>query len=197
MPRNPQTNAEIHDALTRAERAAREGDPKVAQHGFFDAGERARRHRLWRTALRAFCSALELDVVDRLPLARIVGLAGHLDHAPEWAEYARVVERSAWPHFGCRDAQVVSDDAGALVECRGVGPVIELAMTGPGLVDAYPDGAFARMPLAMGLLILRCALWTSRRPATLPARTVQIAFAGRPPVELDELGNWRPAPDRA
>ena len=43
-------------------------------------------------------------------------------HVVEWPEYARVVDRCDWQHFGCRGAQLVIADHGAFVECPVSGP---------------------------------------------------------------------------
>lgn len=184
-------NADVRELLSDSQRALRAGDLAAGVQRLVEAGDCAVRYQLWRSAVRAYVAALELDLVDRTVLGRLVGLVGRGGHPFEWSDYARRVERASWPHFGCRDAQLVIGDEGASVVCRRVGAVLSVAMPEPDLLAAHPDRRFAGMPLAMALVVLRCALWSpSATPAT-PPRKVGIAFAGGDPVELDELGSWR------
>jgi hypothetical protein len=183
----PSQPALTHDA----ELAARRGDLAEALRGFIDAGDRAVQFQLWRSAARHYRSALELDLIRREPVARIVKISTRIGNQGEWSNYARVLEEMpAWPHFGCRNAQVLAHDSGTIVECGGAGPVLELTMSSADLVHAQPDGRFTRMPLAMAMLILRRALWPSPSMSSAKAARVRVAFAGRPQVWLDERGDW-------
>jgi hypothetical protein len=184
-------NVEVREQLGTAERAFRAGDVGGAREAFITAGDLAAGFQLWKTATRCYRHALEIDVLDREVIARLVGLVGRGGHAVEWSEYARAVDRHDWPHFGCRTAQLVIGDAGAFVECPGTGPVLDITMPDHDLVHAQPDGRFAGMPIAMALLILRRALWPLRLEQAVPPRSVGVGFAGRNPLVLDELGEWR------
>jgi hypothetical protein len=174
-----------------AELAARRGDTAEASRAFIDAGDRAVSHQLWRGAARSYRGALELDVLRREPVTALARIAAHLGQQQEWAIYASVLDEvPAWPRFGCRSVQVIAHDGGSVVECAGVGPVLELAMTHAEYVEVRADGRFSKMPLAMALLIVRRALWpVPREHARKPAR-VRAAFGGRAPVSLDEHGDW-------
>jgi hypothetical protein len=184
-------NAEVRDVLGSAERAIRSGDPTAAREAFLAAGDVAKRFQLWKSATRCYRHALELDVLDRVAIARLCGLLGRGGHVIEWIEYAKAVDRNDWPSFSCRKAQLVIGDSGAFVECPGVGPVLDVAMPEDELVEAVPDGRFVGLPAAMAMIILRRALWPLRLEKAVPPRTVRVAFAGRLPVVLDELGEWR------
>jgi hypothetical protein len=69
--------------------------------------------------------------------------------------------------------------------------VLDVAMPEDELVEAVPDGRFVGLPGAMAMIILRRALWPLRLEKAVPPRNVRVAFAGRVPVVLDELGEWR------
>jgi hypothetical protein len=183
-------NVEVRAQLGSAERAFKSGDTTAARDAFLAAGDVAKRFQLWKSATRCYRHALELDVVDRVAVARLLGLFGRGGHIVEWVEYAKAVDRHDWQHFGCRKAQLVIGDSGAFVECPDVGPVLDLAMPDSELVEAQPDGRFVGMPAAMAMIILRRALWPLRLEKAVPPRSVQVSFAGRLPVVLDELGEW-------
>ena len=183
-------NVEVRDQLGSAERAFRSGDVTAARDAFLAAGDLAAGFQLWRTTSRCYRQALELDLLDRIALARLIALFGRGGHVVEWPEYARVVDRCDWQHFGCRGAQLVIADHGAFVECPGVGPVLDVAMPAEEVIEAIPDGRFTRMPIAMAMIILRRALWSYAAEPAIPPRNVRVVFAGRAPVALDELGEW-------
>ena len=174
-----------------AELAAQQGDLGEAIRGFISAGDRAARTQLWRSAARFYRGALELDLLRREAVARMVEIAAKLGSQLEWSAYARVLDDvPSWPHFGCRAARIITHDNGSIVECPGVGPVLELMMTEQDRVELHPDGRFVKMPLAMALLILRRALWARPRESTLKPARVEVRFGGRSVVWLDERGDW-------
>jgi len=190
----PWMNPKLRSLSLEAEAAARRGDISDALRGFIDAGDCAVGLEKWRSAARCFRSALELDLMRREPVARLVRIASHIGNEHEWSAYAHVLEEiPSWPRFGCRSARIVTNDVGSIVECTGAGAVIDLMMTSSELVEAHPLEPFVRMPLAMALLIVRRALWiTPRTETTKPAR-VRVAFGGHAPVWLDERGDWAPS----
>jgi hypothetical protein len=184
-------NAEIRDLLGTADRAAREGDAVMARAGFLEAGAAAATKGLWRAAVRCYRRGLELDLVDRELVGRIVRIGGKLASGADWVEYTRALDAHAeWPHFSCRNAQVVLGDLGGLITCTGVGAVMEMMMATDDLVDVHPDGRFTGMPVAMAMLILRRALWSQPREHVGEPRSIGVAYAGNRRLRLDELGDW-------
>ena len=190
----PWMNPKLRGLSLEAEAAARRGDTADALRGFIEAGDCAVGLEKWRSAARCYRGALELDLLRREPVARLVKIAPRIGNEHEWAAYARVLDEvPSWPRFGCRSARIVTNDGGSIVECTGVGAVIDLMMTSVELVEAHPVERFAAMPLAMALLVLRRALWiTPRVETTKPAR-LRVAFGGHAPVWLDERGDWAAA----
>jgi hypothetical protein len=176
-----------------AEHAAQSGDLSAALRGFIEAGDRAAAVQLWRGAARSYRDALELDLVRRVPVARLVSIARHVGNQLEWSAYAQVLAgMPGWPHFGCRVSRIVTSDHGSILECGGIGPVLELSMRTTELVHVHPDARFARMPLAMALIILRRGLWVRPREDVIKPARVHVVFDGRSPVWLDERGDWAP-----
>jgi hypothetical protein len=185
-------NADVRLLLSDAERALRADNLVAARDGFLEAGQCASGYQLWRSALRCYRRVLELDLLDREPIARITRMPARVIAPSDWSEYTRAIDRTGWPAFGCRAAQIVTGDAGATVECPGVGSVMELMMTADDLVETRPDARFAGMPLAMALIILRRALWLAPRELAAEPGSLRVAFEGRQQVRLDELGDWEP-----
>lgn len=181
---------EIRQFLVDAEHAARTEDHEASRAIFVQAGDCAIRHQLWTAAARCYRGALELDLVAHDVVARLVSLDERLSTGCDWREYAYALTRSpGWPHFECRRARILTGDSGSLVECAGVGPVLELTMPHVNLVEIYPDGRFAGMPIAMALLILRRALWPRPQERADAPACVQVMFRGTHGC-LDELGEW-------
>lgn len=191
-PRRSVVSADVRGLVTLAEHAVRDGDAVVARECYVQATKRAASHRLWRMAIRCCRRALELDLADRDIVHVAHRISGHLggDDARAWAHYASVLQRERWPHFGARGAQVVIGDHGAFVTCPGVGLVLELLMSAPGLVEAAPVPQFHGMPSAMALILLRRSLFMRPREFADDPATIQVAFRAGPAVRLDELGDW-------
>jgi hypothetical protein len=189
-------NADVRILLADAERALRIDDRAAAREAFLEAGQCASSYQLWRGAVRCYRRALELDLVDREPVARIAQMPPRAIRPDDWVDYARALDlhsgRHAWPSFGCRSAQIVTGDLGARVECPGTGVVMELMMTEDDLIETRPDARFAGMPLAMALIIVRRAMWVAPREIVAEPMSLRVAFDGRPQVRLDELGDWEP-----
>ncbi|HSR98358.1 MAG TPA: hypothetical protein VLM79_14975 [Kofleriaceae bacterium] len=183
-------NADVRLHLADAERAWRGDDPASARAAFLEAGQCAAGYQLWRSALRCYRRALEIDLVDPAPIVRILQIPPRIVPAAEWTDYAHALDRHRWASFGCRPAQIVTGDLGARVECPSAGFVIELMMTADDLIEARPEARFTGMPLAMALIILRRAMWLAPRDAVPEPASLRVAFDGRPQVRLDELGDW-------
>jgi hypothetical protein len=183
-------NVEISEITVDAQRALAAGDYEEARVRFIEAGECAARFQLWRSAFRAFRTALEVDLADPVPVTRLKALRGSLTMLGDWTDYARVLEsKPTWPSVRAFGARILSADSGTIVECRGVGPVIELAMSETDLIEATPDGRFHQMPRAMALLLIRRALWPS--PRDRDGMRVRVAWGTAPTVWLDESGDWQ------
>jgi hypothetical protein len=189
----PAPAAEIRELLGKADGAASEGDLMSARRAFVDAGVCASTYGMWRAAVRCYRRALEIDLVDRELVGRIVHISGKLPTGGDWVDYARVLDGNpGWAPFGCRTAQIILGDLGGVVTCQGVGAVLELMMARDDHVDAHPDGRFAAMPLAMAMVILRRAMWPALRDVAEP-RSLGVTFAANRRVRLDELGDWQAA----
>lgn len=185
-------NADVRLLLADAERALRADDLTAAREAFLEAGQSASSYQLWRSALRCFRRALEIDLLDREAIKRITRMSPRVVALGDWTEYARALDLHAWPSFGCRSAQIVTGDLGAHIECGGAGVVMELMMTDDDLVETRPEARFAGMPLAMAMIILRRALWMAPRDFAAEPSSLRVAFSGRQQVRLDELGDWEP-----
>lgn len=185
-------NIDVRVLLTAGERALRSNDRAEARAAFLDAGEAASSYQLWRSALRCYRLALELDVVDREPVTRILALPARTHAHADWTTYVDALARRAWQSFGCRSAQIVTGGQQSRVECPGIGCVMELAMPTDALIEVRPDPRLAGMPLAMAMVILRRAMWIAPRDHATDPQRLRVVFDDLAEVWLDELGDWAP-----
>jgi hypothetical protein len=177
----------VRDLVVAAERAG-------AASAFVDAGLTAASHELWRVAIRCYRAALEIDLLDREVVARLLGLGKRAGE--EWAGYARSLDRADWRPFGCIGATIVSADSETSVHCPDVGAVLDIQMSDHDRIDAHAMPRFADMPLAMALIIVRRAIWP--KPRSLwpglrdrPPARVRVKWPAYREVWLDELGDWK------
>lgn len=186
-------NVDARVLFLDGERAARRGELAVARACFLEAGQAAAEVQLWRGALRCYRHALELDLLDRAVVERVLQIPVRVRSGRGWERYGSALDASpAWASFGCRGARLVSGDQGAVIECPGAGPVLELIMSELDLVETRPDLRFAGMPVAMAMIILRRALWPAPRERAAEPMTVRVTFEGRERNRLNEYGDWEP-----
>jgi hypothetical protein len=189
----PAMNVDVRVLFGDGERAARGGDWATARACFLDAAQCALDVQLWRSAVRCYRHALELDLLDREVVERVLQVPQRVISGRGWDEYRSALDaHAAWPHFNCRGARVVLGDLGAVIECPRAGPVLELIMSEQDLVETRPDGRFTGMPSALAMIVLRRALWPAPRERGSEPMTVRVTFDGRQRVRLDELGDWEP-----
>ncbi|HWU90460.1 MAG TPA: hypothetical protein VN253_24515 [Kofleriaceae bacterium] len=186
-------NVDTRILFLDGERAARGGELATARACFLEAAQAAVDVQLWRSALRCYRHALELNLLDREVIDRVLQIPLRVTSGRGWDRYRAAVDaHSDWARFGCRTARIVIGDLGAVVECPPAGPVLELIMSEPDLVEVRPDGRFAGMPAAMAMIILRRALWPAPRERAAELMTVRVTFDGHERVVLDEHGEWEP-----
>lgn len=186
-------NIESRTLFAEGERAVRRDDLAAARAAFVAAAEAALAVQLWRSALRCYRHALELDLLDSEIVAKVLQVSPRVISGRGWDEYRVALDaKPAWPHFSCRAARTVIGDLGAIVECPDVGPVLELIMSDADLVETRPDGRFVGMPIAMSLIILRRAMWPVPMERDSATSSLRVGYDGRQHVMLDELGDWEP-----
>ncbi|MGE0398092.1 MAG: hypothetical protein AB7T06_15430 [Kofleriaceae bacterium] len=184
-------NVETRVLFADGERAVRDGEWSTARACFLEAADAALEVQLWRSALRCYRHALELDLCDRDVVERVLKIPARVISGRGWDAYRRALDiHPRWPSFECRSSRVVVGDLGAVVECSGFG-VLELMMTERDVVELRPDARLAGMPVAMALIVLRRALWPTPRDRDEPM-SVRVIFEARDRVRLDELGDWEP-----
>lgn len=183
---------DVRGLLAAGERALRSDNRADARAAFLAAGQAACRYQLWRRAQRCYRLVLELDLVDREPIERILRLPSRTISHAEWNVYACTLDCHAWPSFGCRPARIVTGGQRSRVECPGIGAVMELTMPDADLIEAHPDPRLAGMPFAMAMMILRRAMWIAPRDPTNRPQRLRVAFDELPQVWLCELGEWKP-----
>jgi hypothetical protein len=189
-------NTDVRVLLTAGERALRGNNRAEARALFLKAGQTAAGYQLWRVAQRCYRLALELDLVDREPVERILRLPSHNTVHAEWNVYARALDRHAWPSFGCRSARIVAGGPRTWIECPGIGTVMELEMPDDDLIDVEPVPRLVGMPLAMAMMIVRRAMWMAPRYEATCPHSLRVAFDNLPQVWLGELGEWVPVVQR-
>ena len=190
----PSVNPEVRELVAAAEQAAHDGLWPLVKSSYVAAGICAVQFGHWRTAVRCYRNALEIDLLDRTCVMRIAAIVSKLV-IDDWVDYLRAVDAGSMPAFGCRHAQVVGADLGTVVRCPGVGPVLELIMSADDLVEVRPEARFAGMPIAMAMIVLRRGLWPKPVEQAPEPRMIRVGFAGRSPTTLDELGDWSPLPE--
>ena len=184
-------NVEVRRIFMDGERAARANDVATARECFIEAALAAIDVQLWRSALRCYRHALELDLMDAAVVELIRGIPIRVTSGRGWDEYhAQLAAHPAWPHVGCRNAQIVIGDH-AVVSCEPFGAVLQLMMTERDLVEVRPDPRLAGMPIAMALVIVRRAMWPAPREHG-ELMSLRVGFAGRQQMRLDEHGEWEP-----
>jgi hypothetical protein len=193
LPAERAVNIDARILFLDGERAARRGELETARGCFLEAAQAAVAVQLWRSALRCLRHALEIDLVDRAVLDRVLQLPPRAIAGRGWDRYRSALDAHAgWASFGCRTARIVSGDLGAVIECPGAGTVLELIMSERDLIEIRPDARFAGMPVAMAMIILRRALWPAPRERATEPMTVRVTFDGRERLRLDEHGDWEP-----
>ncbi|HWO26567.1 MAG TPA: hypothetical protein VNO30_47890 [Kofleriaceae bacterium] len=186
-------NVDTRVLFLDGERAARRGERDAARAAFLEAAQASVDVQLWRSALRCYRHALELDLLDRAIVERVLAVPLRVTSGRGWERYRAALDaHPGWQPLGCRAARIVSGDLGAVIECPGAGPVLELIMSERDLVETRPDARLAGMPAAMAMIILRRALWPAPREGASEPMSVRVTFDGRERFRLDEHGEWEP-----
>lgn len=183
----------VHELHREAERALRAGHGLDARAMFVAAGDRAVRDGRWRDALESYRLALELDMLDAGVVARCeAAMRSAQRKLWMWSDYATAIAaHPEWPHFACRDAQLVIGDDAQVIACPGVGAVLDVRMTDDGALEVQPTQKFTDLPIAMAMVIVRRAVWP--RPRHIGPGAALVRYLGRL-VRLTELGEWGDPP---
>ena len=184
---------DVRTLVAEAERAERAGNYEGAYDRYVSAGDAAAGNGSWRSAMRSFQRAIEVDLFASEAVQRLAAIASQVHNRTEWSEYATALERGVVPRFAFRAVQLAIGNDGSFVTAPDAGTVLEMLLTGDDLLDVHPAAAFSDMPLAMALLVLRRALWSSPVNRARTPMTVRISYAGRPHMILHETGEWEPA----
>ena len=185
-------NVDARRLFLDGERAAREGEVPTARACFLEAAECAIEVQLWRAAIRCYRHAIELDALDREVVDRVLRLPPRAWSGRGWDDYRRALDLHDWKSFSSRTARLVSGNAGSVVECRGVGPVLELIMSDSDLVETRPVAGFRGLPIALAMIVLRRALWTNARERATDPASIRVTYSAQQRVRLDEHGDWDP-----
>ncbi len=186
-------NVDVRVLFSDGERAARSGAFDTARACFLEAGRSAVEVQLWRAAIRCYRHALELDLFDRAAIEAVLRMPLRVISGRGWDEYKLALDaHPEWQRFACRTARVISGDLGAVVECQGVGPVLELMMTASDLVETRPEARFRGLPIALAMIVLRRALWANPRERATDPATIRVTYSAQQRVRLDEHGDWDP-----
>jgi hypothetical protein len=184
-------NSDVQLHVSDAERARRDGDPRAAYDGFVEAGQCAEQYGLWKTALRCYRSAVELDLFARDAIDHLARIAVRAGAGTEWADYASALATTpSWPHLICRQVQLLIGSSGAVVSAARVGTVLDVVMAEDDLVVVQPEARFADMPVAMALVILRRAMWPAPRETAEAGFDIRVTYRGRHRYRLTEHGDW-------
>jgi hypothetical protein len=184
-------NPDIQLYVSDAERARRAGDSRAAHDGFVEAGHCAERYGLWKTALRCYRNAVEVDLFAPAAVAHLARIAGRAGAGGEWAEYvAALAAIPPWPLITCRQIQLSIGGGGAVVECARLGTVLELVMAADDLVEVQPEARFTDIPIAMALIVLRRAMWPAPRETAGHSHELRVTYRGRHRYRLNEQGDW-------
>jgi hypothetical protein len=184
-------NSDIELHVSDAERARRAGDPRGAYDGFVEAGRCAEQYGLWKTALRCYRNAVELDLINRLAVDHLARIAVRAGAGGEWAEYSSaILSTPSWPHVSCRSVQLLIGGSGAVVDCPRVGTVFEVVMAADDLINVQPETRFADVPVALALLLVRRAMWPSPREASSTSHDIRVTYRGKHRYRLTEHGDW-------
>jgi hypothetical protein len=182
--------ADARSIAIDAEQAARAGDLDKARRLYLVAGDRAATSGNPSAAARWFRHAVELDLFDVVAVQRLATTVPRAAVRAEWSAYAAALRAATLPTFPTTAIHLVVSNAGAEVIASPVGVVLEVLLTGDDLVEAHPAPRFDTMPLAMALLVIHRALWPAPRSRPIAPMVVRVAYRGRQPVRLDELGDW-------
>ena len=140
--------------------------------------------------------ALRIDLIDEATVATATRVATKVGHAigMTWTDYGHALRRRSWTHFGSRGAQMTLGDRGGVIQCPGVGPVLEILMSERDLVETRPHAALADLPMAMAMVILRRAVFVQPRDyvSDQSPMSVRVSWSGGPQVVLDDVGDWEP-----
>lgn len=184
-------NSDIQLHVSDAERAKRAGDPRGAYDGFVEAGRCAEQYGLWKTALRCYRNAVELDLVGAVAVDQLARIATRAGAGVEWAEYSATLKAGPkWPEVGCRGAQLLVGSSGAVVNCPRVGTVYQVVMQDGDVLAVRPEPRFADSPVAMALLLLRRAMWPAPREKAKVPFDVRVTYRGKQQFKLTEYGDW-------
>jgi hypothetical protein len=84
-------NVDSRILLLDGERAIRRGDPGAARACFLEAAQAAADVQLWRSALRCYRHALELDLLDREVVERVLAVPLRVISGRGWDRYRAAV----------------------------------------------------------------------------------------------------------